>query len=108
MYKRDRGGLRFFDGCADEAAPLGPGAVVVAYTWVAEQLGQHEPGVGRALADAAVGNDIFVGSDVFAFVNLAQLFSGFEGAIAIGGCGPGNVLRAWDMTTALGALLGIV
>ena len=38
-------------------APLGPRAVVVLHVVVAEQLVQHEPGVGRALADAAVGDD---------------------------------------------------
>src|SRR4051794_41493209 len=35
-------------------APLGPGAVVVLHVVLAEQLVQHEPGVPRALADAAI------------------------------------------------------
>src|SRR5919112_6653754 len=42
----------------DQAAPLGPGAVVVADPGVAEQLMQHEPGVGAALADPAVGDHV--------------------------------------------------
>src|SRR5262245_34319607 len=40
------------DGDVDEAAVLRPRAVVVAYALVAEQLGEDEPGVRRALADA--------------------------------------------------------
>ena len=45
------------DGDGDHVAPLGPRAVVVLDVVVAEQLVQHEPGVRRALADPAVGDD---------------------------------------------------
>ncbi len=45
-------------GSAYYGAVLGPGAVVVADLGVAEKLGQHEPGVSGALADAAVGDDL--------------------------------------------------
>ena len=45
------------DRHGDHVAPLGPGAVVVLHVVLAEQLVQHEPGVRRALADAAVGDD---------------------------------------------------
>src|SRR5262245_54863699 len=51
----------FFDGDVDEVAPFGPGAVVVLDVVVAEEFVQDEPGVGGALADAAVGDDRFVG-----------------------------------------------
>src|SRR5690606_20927102 len=36
------------------AAPLRPGTVVVAHVLEAEQVLEHEPGVARALTDAAV------------------------------------------------------
>jgi hypothetical protein len=36
----------FFNWCAYQIAPFGPGAIVITYTWVAEQACQHEPGVG--------------------------------------------------------------
>ena len=45
------------DRDGDHVAPLGPGAVVVLHVVLAEQLVQHEPGVRRALADPAVGDD---------------------------------------------------
>src|SRR2546421_9421850 len=48
----------FLDRGSDCAAPFGPGAVVVAHVGIAEQLAQHEPGVSRALADAAVGDHL--------------------------------------------------
>ena len=53
-------GHRLLDRHADEAAPLRPGAVVVADVGEAEQLVEHEPGVAGALADAAVGDDVLV------------------------------------------------
>ena len=45
------------DGGADEIAPFGPGTVVVADLVEAEEILQNEPGVGAALADAAVGDN---------------------------------------------------
>ena len=62
----DRG--RLLDRHADEAAVLGPAAVVVADALVAEQLMQHEPAVRRALADAAVGDDVLVRRHALALV----------------------------------------
>ena len=50
--------LSRLDRHADRVAPLGPAAVVVAHARVAEQVGEHEPGVAAALADAAVGDDV--------------------------------------------------
>ena len=46
------------DGGAHAVAPLGPGAVVIAHVLIAEQVGEHKPGVAGALADAAVGDDV--------------------------------------------------
>src|SRR4051794_16420893 len=89
------------DWRADEGAPLGPGTVVVADIGVAEELGQHEPGVRAALADAAIGDDGLVGGDPLAAIDLAQLVGALEGAVRIGGRGPGDVLRRRDVAGAL-------
>src|SRR6476646_2257595 len=96
------------DWRADEGAPLGPRAVVVADIGVAEELRQHEPGVRAALADAAVGDDRLVRGDPPAAVDLAQLVGALEGAVRVGGGGPGDVLRGRDVASALRALLRVV
>ena len=59
---------RLLDRHADQAAVLGPRAVVVADPLVPEQLVQHEPAVRRPLADAAVGDDVLVRRDALALV----------------------------------------
>ena len=82
------------DRDADQVAPLGPGAVVVADVLVAEQLVQHEPGVGRALADPAVGDDrLALGDHALAGVELAQLVGRLEGAVLVDGLRPGTRRR---------------
>src|SRR6476469_7295427 len=43
-----------FDRHADHVAPFGPRAVIVAHVGVAQQFMQDDPGVRRALTDAAV------------------------------------------------------
>src|SRR5439155_11864171 len=48
------------DRQAHRVAPFGPAAVVVLHLLIAEQVGEHEPGVTGALADAAVGHDVFL------------------------------------------------
>ena len=58
----------FLDGRANQVAPLGPGAVVVADLVEAEEVLQDEPGMGGAFADAAVDNGfpvsgLYLGSD---------------------------------------------
>src|SRR5262245_43341585 len=47
------------DRRADQVAPFGPGAVIILDVLEAEQVLEHEPGVARALADAAVSDDRF-------------------------------------------------
>jgi hypothetical protein len=49
-------GSAAFDWDIDEVAPFGPGAIVVARLFDAEQFVQDKPGVGRAFADAAVAD----------------------------------------------------
>ncbi len=60
----------FLNWCADQAAPFGPGAIVVAHIGVAQQVVQGEPGVAAALADAAVGDDLFIGGHALALVDV--------------------------------------
>ena len=61
-----------FDRHVDEVAPLGPRAVVVLDVLLAEQLVQHEPGVRRALADPAVGDDRLAVRDPLAAVQASR------------------------------------
>src|SRR5579859_1916410 len=68
------------DRHADEAAPLGPRAVVVADRVAAEQLVQHEPGVRRALADPAVGDDRLAVEHALAAVELLEVRARLERA----------------------------
>src|SRR6266542_3743957 len=59
-YSRPRPLHVLLDRDVHEVAPLRPRAVVVLDVVDAEQLVQHEPGVRRAFADAAVGDDRLV------------------------------------------------
>src|SRR4051794_11690830 len=85
-------------------APLGPGAVVVLHVVLAEQLVQHEPGVPRALADAAIGDHRPAGHALVA-VQLAQLVGRLEGAVLPDRLGPRDRGRTRDVARALGALV---
>src|SRR6476646_646936 len=89
----DRDRCRLLDRHADQAAVLGPAAVVVADPLVAEQLVQDEPAVAGALADAAVGDDVLVGGHADVAVDPGQLLVGLEGAVLAGRGGPGHVGR---------------
>src|SRR5439155_9564835 len=93
------------DGYADQASPLGPGAVVVADLVMAEQVAQHEPGVGAPLADAAVRDDLTASGQALSLVDRPKLVGVLEASVFGDGRGPRNVLRAGDVTTALRALL---
>src|SRR5205807_6995536 len=53
-----RGAGFVHNGGADEVAPFGPRAVVVANLVQAQQIFEDEPGVGAALTDAAVRDDV--------------------------------------------------
>jgi len=62
--------------------PLRPTAVVVPHVWVAQQIPEHEPGVARSFADAAVGDDAVAGIEtLLLLVELAQLRCGLERAV---------------------------
>src|SRR3954470_20087514 len=77
------------DRHVDQVAPLGPRAVVVLDVVLAEQLVEHEPGVRRALADAAVGDDrVAVGDHALAGVELLELLAGLERPVLPDGLRP--------------------
>src|SRR5207248_9938654 len=66
------GALRpLLDRDVHHVAPLGPRPVVVLHVVVPEQLVQHEPGMGRALPDPAVGDDRVAVHHALAAVELA-------------------------------------
>ena len=104
--RRAPGAYVLLDRHVDQVAPLGPRAVVVLDVVLAEQLVQHEPGVRRALADPAVGDDRVVAVDhALAGVELAQLVGGLEGAVLLHRLRPRDRGRAGDVAGALRALL---
>src|SRR5690606_16580243 len=96
------------DGQAHAVAPLGPGAVVVADGLEAQQVGQHEPGVRGALADAAVHDRGLcrVQADLLA-VDRLELGAGAEAAVLRRGAAPRHGARGGDVTAADGALLRV-
>src|SRR5579875_439924 len=104
MPARTQIGL-FFDRNANEAAPFGPGTIVVAHMRIAQQVMQREPRMTAALADAAIGNDLFIGRHAFTTIDFAQLLRRFESSILAYSRAPGDIGRAWNVTTALCALL---
>src|SRR5437773_4265124 len=83
--------LLFFDRGTSPIAPLGPGAVVVTHTWVAEQARQHKPGVGGTLPDAAIGDNLFIRCHILATIHCAEFLCWFKGTIRIGSRRPGNI-----------------
>src|SRR6185437_8724966 len=96
-----RGGRFLLDGGADQVAPFGPRTVVVLHVVIAQQIFQHEPGVGAALSDAAVGDYFAVAVHAFAAVELLQGLGGFERAVLIRRLRPRNIRRARNVTGAL-------
>src|SRR5262245_58629194 len=99
-------GLRpLLDGDVDEVAPFGPGAVVVLDVLVAEQLAEHEPRMGAALADPAVGDDRLVRRHSLGAVELAQLVGRLERAVVAYGLGPRDRVGGRDVPCPLRALL---
>src|SRR5215813_14422882 len=84
--------LAELDGHTDQRSVLGPGPVVVLHFLLAEQLMQHEPGVGAALTDPAVGDRVLAEVQArLALVQRAQLVVRLEGAVVVGGLGPRDV-----------------
>src|SRR6266567_1667562 len=63
--------LRFLDCRLHKITPFSPRSIVITHTWIAKQTSQHKPGMRRTLSNTTVGDDILVGTDVFALVDLA-------------------------------------
>src|SRR5690625_6441747 len=94
------------DGQSHGVAPLCPRAVVVAHVLEAQQVLQGEPGVGGALADAAVGDHRLCGIEAeLAGVDRLELGARAETAGLGGGAGPGHGGRGGDRAVAPGARL---
>src|SRR5947207_2270082 len=98
--------ILLLDGCADEAAPLGPGAIIVANVRIAQQIVQHEPGVATALPDEAIDDHLFVGGNAFARIQRAQFLRRSESAVFVHGHHPGNIDGAWYVPTSPRTLPG--
>src|SRR5215475_12338212 len=92
---------RIADRRADEIAPFGPRPVVAAHVVEAQEVLQLEPGVRAALADAAIGDDLFAAVDPLASVKLLQLVVVLEGAVFPRGLDPGDVGRARNVACPL-------
>src|SRR5205807_8983909 len=69
------------DRYGHHVSPLGPRAVVVLHAVMAEELVQDEPGVGRALADTAVGDDVIAVQHARAAVQVTGLVRRLERAV---------------------------
>ena len=68
---------------------------------------QHEPGVRRPLADAAVSDHFFVGYDALSAVDLLELVVALESPVfGIDRRGPRDARRRWDVAASLGPFLG--
>src|SRR5919106_396873 len=93
------------DWHVDQIPPLGPGAVVVPYVLVAEQLAEHEPGVSAPLADTAVGRHGHVRTHALGRVELAELFGRLERPVVAHGARPRDRRGRGDVTRPLRSLL---
>src|SRR5229473_4232883 len=89
------------DGGADEVAPFGPRAVVVADPAEAQQILEDEPGVRAALADAAVGDDFVFSGNALGLVEFFQVVEGLEGAVFVRSLRPRDIRGLGNMAGAL-------
>src|SRR5581483_4833275 len=91
-------GSRLLDRNADGVPPLRPRPVVVADGRVAEELGQHEPGVARPLADPAVDDDVVLRREPDLLgVDRLEGRNRLERAVVVGRPLPGDAGRAGDV-----------
>ena len=66
-----------------QTAPDIPRSVEATDLWVAQQLHQHEPGMGRAHTNRAVGNRFFVGSDALMREESGQFVSRLKRVVCV-------------------------
>src|SRR3990172_12437681 len=95
------------DGEADDAAPLGPGAVVHAHVVVSEEVVHREPEERRAMAQAAVDDDLArpVGHGAARGEHAAQLVGGLERVVLVQQLAEVEVHGAGDPARPLGAVV---
>src|SRR5438067_3096081 len=93
------------DGCADQTAPLGPRAIVIADGGIAQQIGEYVPGMAATLPDATIGNDLFVRSDALTLIQSLQFFNRLEGTVLTHSHAPRNIGSSGNMSSALRSLL---
>src|SRR5947209_4579824 len=85
------------DGHTDEGAPLSPGAVVIAYSFLSEDIFQDKPGVSAPFANTAVRDRLAFAVDALTRVNTPELINALEAAIfGDRGC-PWDVLRSGNV-----------
>src|SRR5260370_28846645 len=89
------------DGCANQAAPFGPGAIIVTYCRIPEQVVQHEPGMAAALANATIRHHFLLHSNPFAFVQGTEPIRRLVGAIFAAGLRPSIISRARNIPPSL-------
>src|SRR5215472_11608252 len=87
-----------------QIAPFGPTAVVVAHLLEAQQVFEHEPGMGTALADAAVSYGFPFRFHALGAVECDQFIIGLKRAVLIDRLGPWHAHRAGNMPSSLGGL----
>src|SRR5262245_18441767 len=92
---------RFFDGCADEVAPLGPRAVVVPHILEPEQVLHREPGEAHPLADSAIGDERLLAGDALRRIESLQVVEALEGSILVAVLSPWDAFRAGNVSAAL-------
>src|SRR5690349_23016983 len=88
-----------------QGAVFRPTAVVVLDVLVAQQFLQHEPGVRRALTDAAVRDGLLLAVQAGLRVQLGQVVVRLEGAVLVGRLAPRNIDGAGGVPGALALLL---
>src|SRR5579875_3018951 len=94
------------DRHADHAPPLRPGTVVVPGRG-SEHLVQHEPGVGTALADPAVGDRRQLELDAAGGEPLAEGGVPEDPSVGADESLPRKADRGWDVPRALGGLVPV-
>ena len=85
---------------SQQAAPLGPGTIVVADIVIAQELGQYKPGVGRALPHWTADDGILATVDAIPGIDRPQFVSEFECPVLINCLRPWNVVRTGPGTAA--------
>src|SRR2546422_7591859 len=87
----------------DDVAVFSPTAVVVLNVVETEKIFQHEPGVARTFADAAISDGRLLRiHSLLLHVNPLQVIGGFERAVLLYRPAPRNALSAGDVAAALG------